>query len=415
MGSSCVDAIPLAVGAVTAGNIDVAGKRFHYRVTLSSNVTYLVTTVANPNDTAGALDTTLSIFSDSGSTLLSSVDDAFPRSGSDAQLFFRPAQSGAVCIRVEDFATWEGEVPTLRTPNRFTLEVNAGAGSFVGDSEPNDTGAGQLLPAGGAAWIGGALSTTNDVDIFSFSVSGGMSLLNVELPPNGDPLGPGLISYGSTLPRLNLAVQTTSGTTLAALGPASPVSASAPGLSVPVAPGAYRVLIGRPAGSTLGVNDFYGTIVSSSVDQSAELESLSTPSNNSKTAAESLSMMTSPTDPKVRSATWRGYLPAGDAVDYFKFTTSTTGNTLGLNCLAAREGSGLSGFTVSVYGPSATAIRAETESLTADIFWANAPQASGALLPLPTASTYYVALSNSSTAPGNTGRYYRCSIEVVRP
>ncbi len=409
--------MPITVGTSLAGDIDVAGKRLHFRVPLSSNETYLFATTANPNDTPGALDTALTVFDDQGTTVLASTDDAFPRSGSDSQLFFRPSQSGSFCVRVEDFSTWKGNTPVLPSPAHFTLRIErGGALGVVADTEPNDTGSGQALPTGlVASFVGGAFTSPADVDVFTFTMPTGATLLNVELPPNGDPVGPGLVSYGSTLARLQISVQNGAGTTLASLGPPAPVSATPPGLSVPVSGGAYRVVLSRPVGTSPGANDFYGTIISGSEDQVAETELLSTTSNNSKTAAETLTMMTSTTDPKVRNAAWRGYLPAGDAVDYFKFTTSTVSNTLGLNCLAGREGSGLIGFTVSVYGPSSTPIRTEVETPQADLFWVGGTAGTMPLLTLPTASTYYVALSTTSTSTANTGRYYRCSIEVVRP
>ena len=290
-GSSCANPILTTAGATLTGQIDVAGKRVQYRVPVVANVPLFIFTIANPNELAGALDTTLSVFDVTGTTLLAEIDDAYPRrNGTDSELVYRAQSSGFVCVRVEDFSSWATATPVVPSPNQFTFGANniGSTGTGTLDSEPNNTGAGQSADLStGVALIAGGLDTASDLDTYTVVAPTGTKRLNVAIPPLGDSLGPGVSSYGSSLLRFSARVQTTSGLVLGELTPPATPAQMPDELAIPAIPGTtYRVVISRPGGSTPGANDFYATTVDVTNDYPLEAEIGASASNDSKTNAE---------------------------------------------------------------------------------------------------------------------------------
>jgi hypothetical protein len=222
-------------------------------------------------------------------------------------------------------------------------------------------------------------------------------------------------SYGSSLPRFSARVQTTSGTVLGELIPPATPALMPPELAIPAIPGTtYRVVISRPAGSTPGANDFYGTTVDVTNDYPPEAEIGAAGANDSKTNAETLMLTTSTANPKLRTASWMGHLPAGDASDYFKFT-ATTGSTAQLTCTSARRGSGLIGFTAALLANTTTPVKSEAEVATADLDWSTSPVATSGPVSLTINGSYYFRFTTTSRSATNTGDYYRCDAAILAP
>ena len=391
----------------------------HYRVPLTAGLPLCIYTIANVTEVVGALDTALSVFDVTGLTLLATDDDAYPRSGTDSALIYRSLSSGFVCVRVEDFSSWAPTTPVIPSPNQFTFGTNTIGATGVGtlDQEPNDTGAGQSTPIStGVTIVAGVLDTASDVDTYTVVAAAGTMRLNVSLPPMGGAFGPGVTSFGSSLSRFVATVRTTGNVVLGQLGPVTPIDATPVELEVPIAPGTYRVAISRPSGSTLGSNDFYGATVDLTNDYPNESEVGAAGTNDSKTNAEVLALVTSPTNPKVRTVSFMGHLPPGDASDYFKFT-AITGSTAEIVCTSARRGSGLTAFTVALLSNTTTPVKSELEVSTADLHWGNGPGATSppAALVLTGTGSYYFRFTSPSRSGTNTGDYYRCDAAIVAP
>jgi hypothetical protein len=304
------------------------------------------------------------------------------------------------------------------SPNQFTFGTNNIGSTGIGtlDSEPNNTGAGQSASlATAAALIAGGLDTATDVDTYTLVTPAGTERLNVAIPPLGDPLGPGVSSFGSSLLRFSARVQTTSGTVVGELTPPATPTLMPNELAIPSIPGTtYRVVISRPVGSTPGTNDFYTTTVDVTNEYPAEAELGAAASNDSKTNAEVLTLTTSPTNPKLRTASWLGHLPPGDASDYFKFT-ATTGSTAQLTCTSARRGSGLTGFTAALLANTATPVKSEAEVASADLNWSTSPLATSGPVTLTINGSYYFRFTTTSRSSTNTGDYYRCDAALFAP
>jgi hypothetical protein len=285
------------------------------------------------------------------------------------------------------------------------------------DLEPNNTMPGQALApdSSGGYRLAGGLDVAGDVDVYTITVSSQQTRLSVSTPPIGEAAGPGVSTFGSTLRRFTATVQSSTGQVLGRLAPPTgAISSMATDLSVPVNSGTYRLVISRPAGLTVGANDFYATTVETPADSTAEGEGLGFHANDTTGTAELL--FTVNQTAKLTTSTWHGFLPAGD-VDTFYVPSilGVAGSTIEVSCGAARVGSGLSGFTVSVLGASANVLQTETEVATADLAWSAAPGASKPVVTLPATGTVYFKLSASSVSATNTGTYYRCAVSILNP
>ncbi len=264
--------------------------------------------------------------------------------------------------------------------------------------------------------VAGGLDTLSDLDTYTVVAPAGTMRLNVSLPPIGGTPAPGVASYGSSLPRFVATVKSTANVVLGQLGPVTPFAATPVELEVPLAPGTYRVAISRPSGFTLGSNDFYGATIDVTNDYPNEAEQGATASNDSKTNAEVLTLVTSPTNAKVRTVSFMGHLPPGDASDFFK-VTAINGSTAELVCTSARRGSGLTAFTAALLSNTSTPVKSEVEWSTDDLAWGNGSAATSPPVTLTLSGTgsYYFRFTSASRSATNTGDYYRCDAAIVAP
>jgi hypothetical protein len=196
---SCAEAIPLELGdpAGHAGWINSDGDLDHYSVEVSEGDFLAIFTAANPGDDTEMVDTVVSVYSADGSTLLATGDDSVPRFSTDTELFYRAAQTGTLCLRVEEWTTWAGETPESDSAWKYTLYVWT-MDQINGpnpEAEPNDDLAdGQEVefysPATNDntyAFLYGVFDPPGDVEVFRYT----LPVNNVAAHVYFMPLGPG--------------------------------------------------------------------------------------------------------------------------------------------------------------------------------------------------------------------------------
>jgi hypothetical protein len=423
-GSACSAAPLLQYGQMGSGVIDTAGKQYLWRVQVQKGDFLQFATVANPNDEGGKLDTTLTVFDASGDNVLATIDDGYPRHGTDAWLYYRAAVSQQLCVRVEDYSTWD-HAAALAFPNDpFTFFVTPVAGSADGglafDTEPNgDAGTAQpcemkqypSMP-GGTVMLYGGLDTASDVDVYRITPGINVTQLSFMFPPLGDTPKVGVSTLGSTLLRTSATLTTLDGTVLGALAP--PLTAPdhmSPSMDVSVPAGTQDFLLWilRPAGDAAGANDFYASTLTASVDDPLEAETQ--PGQNDTVAtAEPLRMALA--NAKLHTGFVLGHLSTPTDIDVFSFAANT-GDTVAIRCRAQRAGSGLRGATFVISSAMAT-MQGETESEMADVSWTGA-FGSMQPVPVPQPGTYYLKVHTVSQDTVNTGTYYRCALYVQSP
>jgi hypothetical protein len=417
-GSSCATALPWTYGQTVNAEVDVAGKQFHWALHVTKGDFLQFAAIANPNDEAGKLDTALTLFDAQGKTVRASIDDGFPRHGSDAWLFYRVAQTETLCVRVEDYSTWAHSAPQAFPGQPFALTVvpmpAADAGIAV-DTEPNDTAtAAQAFVLkqyagmpGGEALIYGGLDGANDIDVYRVSADFGSTVVSFNFPPFGDAPATGVSTCGSTLVRTAARVTRLDGTVLGGLEPPAMAPNTMSGsMEVVVDPSAdYLLWVTRPVGEAAGANDFYASTVTTSVDNPPEHET-----NDTVASAEPLMMLQQAT--KLRTGFILGHISPPQDIDVFSFTANA-GDTVGLKCRAQRAGSGLRGATFVLSSAMAT-MQGETENETRDVTWVGQ---FGSLPPvgINATGTYYLKVHTVAQDPTNTGNYYRCSVLVQSP
>lgn len=420
-GTSCADAI-LITQAIVTGKIDVAGKRVFYQFPGTQGA-YM--SISTETDNGATLDTTITLFDETGATKLASVDDAYPRVSTDSLLYYRVPADAMYCLVVEDFSTWHGDAPEAHPNDEYTLILGALKGYPADggvppaganpDKEPNNTA--QTAQAGtvqtpsatlGNSRVYGMLDSQGDVDMYKFTapIDGGM--VWVTLPPNGVPSGQGVSGYGSGLSAYTVRVMTTGGSVLGEWqSTTANIATSPPDFQVP-AYGDIVVSVERPTGHTATSNDFYVTDLYFIPDSALEAAG----SNDTQGTAQALVLETDTANAKHKFALFRGNISPISDVDQFSFTAGA-GDFIGLSCGAARSGSGLVGATFNISNAGGS-LQSETETLTADVTWANAPTASKQAI-TATGGTYYVKVNASSQSATNTGNYYRCGVHVTTP
>jgi hypothetical protein len=379
-------------------------------------------TVANPNDLPGKIDTTLTVFNAAGTTVVASIDDGFPRHGTDAWLYYRAPQTETLCVRVEDYSTWDQAAPVAYPGDPFTLTVTPIGPTDAGvdpDTEPNDNaGASQAcvlkqydgMP-GGTVLLYGGLDTATDVDVFRVFAGPGSTMLSLNFPPFGDAPALGVSTCGSTLMRTAAVVTRADGTVLGALSPpASAPSHMSPSIEVVVDPNTdYLLWLERPAGEPPGANDFYASTVTTSVDDPPEAE---TQAGQNDTVATAEPLAFAQVGAKLRNGSILGHLTTPADIDVFSFSANA-GDSVALKCRAQRAGSGLRGATF-VLSTTSTTLQGETEDELSDVSWTGAY---GSMQPvgIVATGTYYLKVHAVAQDPVNTGNYYRCTVDVQTP
>jgi len=429
MGSSCANAIPIALGDQPTGEIATAGQKIFYKFSADAGQFFQITTDVNPDDDPGVLDTSITLFNETGSTKLAANDDAFPRLSTDSQLFYRPVSAQTFCLSVEDFSSFSPETPpmfTARPGDVYTLTVDAiapGAMIVNLDTEPNDpttapqTGRFVTGMSGNFALglVFGTLGSATDVDVYKFTAPAMTTQISFDFAPYGVPSGVGKSGYGSGLDRVSVRVLTTTGTVLGQwIATAATVETTPDSIGVVIPAGSDVLLeLSRPTGSTATANDFYVGQFNFSTDNPAEAADVT---NNVAATAEAIAFTVDPMNAKLKRGFILGTISSATDVDHFSIPVLAN-DTVTMACGAVRNGSGLTGTYTMFNG--VTSLQTETEALDADIFWAGSLAMPNDFASKPgikaTAAgnlTFKVEGTLSST---NTGSYYRCGFSVTTP
>ena len=426
-GSSCANAITADLGAEVTGTLDEAGKKVFYAVTVKAGDFLILgaDTAATADTGEEIVDTTLSIFNANGTTLLASIDDAFPRVTTDADMYYRAPADATLCVQVTDFATWGGQASGVATDANYTFfagKVDPAAATVSFDVEPNDTIAapqtGKLKAfapgPGGYTHVMGILGTASDVDTYKFTAPAGSKSISVIVPPIGTPVAPATASYGSSMARFTVTVQKLDGTIIAQLSPpAGNVEKMSEGLSAPIEAGDYYVTFSHPAGTTAGANDFYATTLDFSTTNTPETESLGANTNDTLASAQALTLTADATNAKLKDGYILGYLPAGDLADSFSFPVGVN-DSVALSCGSIRNGSGLEGVKVELFVDGVSK-QAENETAIADLSWSTSRFASKAAVGITAAGTAVLQVSATGRSATNTGTYFLCGVHVTMP
>lgn len=420
-GSLCASATPVAYSTAEFGAISTSGKAFLYAVKVTAGDFIVLS--ASTSATGDVVDTALSIYDTTGTTLLANNDDGYPRTTTDAVIFYRAPTTTTLCVRVTDFDTWKGTLSTVATDSNFTFYaavVSSTLETVTLDQETNDTIAapqtGKLKAftsdVGGYTTLVGTIGTSSDVDVFKFTVPTSATSLTVNVPPIGAPLVAGEPSYGSTMARFAVTVKKADGTIVSELAPPiGQIEKMSDSLTVPVSAGDYYVILSRPGGVATGTNDFYAATLSFAKGNPTESEAYGAHTNDLIATPEAVTMTTDTANSKLKHGYLLGYLPAGDIADNFSFAVKS-GDVVSIACGASRNGSGLQSFKVDLL-VGGVSKQSEVESTTADVAWSSGAAASKAPLTIASAGTAVLQLSAGSRSVTNTGTYYLCGVHVT--
>ncbi|MEM1028951.1 MAG: hypothetical protein AAF928_07555 [Myxococcota bacterium] len=394
-------------------------------------------TDANPDDIPDNIDTVLTILSADGSTEIATVDDAYPRLSTDSEMFHRFAAAGDYCIRVEEFSAWSGGSPeggptfeysVIGLPLDFTAYEQHNV-----DTEPNgdqgaaDTNGDGSALAGAMAGISfanfaGLTDSSGDVDVFRFVAPASSIGLNLDLtsidPANGygSTGGPGLVKlYDSTFGLL-------------AEVDAAKFDQGVDGMSgVPILAGeTYYLSVEKPAGATVGANDFYFVkTFTTNASNPQEGGGNTTPSDDgtNDTFAGAEATMSDgpeafPSGENVYTTFIGGELPEGD-VDYWAFDTNAdlqNGDEMTLVCSSWAVGSGVRGLQVTLEDGTGASVRTSIETETDGVLWSGAQGAPETAISIATANgPYRIRLENlAATADGAaSATHYLCGIRRI--
>lgn len=421
---------------MASGTIDIQGDADFYKVELEAGDFYFFE-ASNP-DLAGEepdpyadyLDTVVSIFDETGDTLLATMDDAYPRVNTDTTLIFRAPTTGTYCIKIEDWGTWAGDPRPSGAAFDYEwgLFVPSDADGVNLDTEANDTAAAPQMVSLGtydgadARWyaIFGGLDAANDVDVYQIEVPTGMAGMTIEdLVPRGGPgaFGTGdngTPGNGSTIELGLIQVTDAAGTNIIASLDASKGSDS---IFMPVtAGGSYRLFVQRLASSALGDNDFYdlsNVIWDTANMNQTEAETPTTTGTNDTSATAEV-----PTNQGTDNDQYfiLGYVASGDT-DFWEFP-GLQGDQVALSCSALRSGSGLTPIFAMMASDGTTVLQTETENDAADVFWYTTsepitPEPSADAVVIPTDGDYYLRVTGSTQSGSVTGNWYLCGITVL--
>jgi hypothetical protein len=426
-GSSCANAIAADLGVEVDGNIDSEGKQVFYAIDVKAGDFLFLgaSTAATPDTGEEIVDTAITVYDAAGTTMLANLDDAFPRYTTDAELYYRAAADGTLCVRVTDYATWSGDASAVAADNAYKFfagKIDPGSAVVTFDTGANDTDAapqtGKLKAytqsPGGYTFLMGTLASATDVDTFRFTLPTGAKAISVAAPPIGAPLAAGASSYGSTMERFVVTVKKTDGTVVAELAPPAGAAASmSDGLSAPLEAGDYLVTIARPSGTAAGANDFYATTLAFGGTNTPEAEALGANANDTLATAQALTLATDTTNAKRKEGFVLGFLPAGDAADTFAFPVAAN-DKVTVSCAALRNGSGLEGVKVELFLDGVSK-QSEVEVATKDVVWSDARGASKPAVTAGAAGTAAVQITTTGRSARVTGRYYLCGFHTTAP
>ncbi len=431
--TSCADAVELTVSAQASnvyegtGIINPANDSDYFKFTVADGDWVILRTEANPDDDINKIDTVITLFNEDGTVQYAEADDQTPRRSTDSELFHHFLAAGTYCVQVQDFSSWKaGETPegspdfayklTAATLSDQVAAVTLDSGDNNDKASPQamtqtpDDMSGQLF-----SWILGTYDAEGDVDSYQFTAPPTAVGVSLDFMPRGsdanntDAYGnsdsPGLInvyeSDGATPPVL---------TRVATLDYTNGSSGFS---SVPVTAGNDYVIEVAKAPGALGANPFYVlTMATASALNPQEMDDMA---NNNAANAEGT--MAQDNADGSKSYFLGGAMPASDGADWWKVAGVKKGDNIAVVCSSQRAGSGVGDFTVEYYGvtPGATAIVAQTETATTDIYWSAAPSASHAGLVAAEAGDQYFKLSSTMDIADVASMHYLCGIHVSTP
>jgi len=395
-------------------------------------------TDANPDDNPMLIDTVLSVYTEDGSALLATVDDSFPRTSTDSEMFHRFEEGGNYCIKVEEFSSWSDGTPEGGPSyiySVFGIPINFAAyDQHNQDTEPNDdqTAAdtnGDISVLSGDMsdqWFAtfmGVTGTANDVDVYRFVAPTDAIGFDLDLtspdPENGygSTGGPGAVKVYDSVFGLVAEIDATKR------------DQGLDGMSaVPVVAGqTYYVAVEKPAGQTVGTNDFY-VLKSFTRDTSNPQEGggMTTPTdtgtNDTSAGAEapaSQDPQTLATGETVTSTFVGGELPEGD-VDYWTFDTAgmpQSGDQFTLICSSWSIGSGVRGMTVTLEDQNGAPVQTGIEDEAAGVLWSDAMGATDTAVTISGNGPFFVRLENvaATTDGAQSATQYLCGLRRIEP
>lgn len=405
--TGCAGATPLTLGSSVTDTIDPAGDDDHFVFSATAGEWIALFTIANPDDEPTFVDTVITLYANGGALELAESDDGVPRVSTDSELFYHVTQSGQYCVRVQEFSEWANMTP-VGDPS-FAYELYAIAldpfnvPPFNEDSDPNSANdtlqTAQPLTtepdtlSGSFAYIAGMLTPGSDVDFYSFTTTSATLATDVYLMPEGTS------GHGSTQGPGLVRLRNASGAVLAELD----YQLGSPNLYFPTsASSGYRIEVTRP-NTTVGANDFFFF----------KLSNLSS-ANDSESEPNDTAGQADVAPPNADGMFTRhfiqGSISPATETDYWSFSANG-GQSLIVVCNAARVGSGLLGFTVTLRNASDTAtLQTETESATQDLIWDTG--GSMPLVTIPTSGTYYMKFTATGQKSGVLGAHYLCGLHL---
>lgn len=400
------------------------------RVAIIANAQSLVE--GSEGDDPTILDTVVTLY-DADKMPIAQNDDAFPRLGTDSQLYTVLPADGDYYFTVEGCAsafgdancadpagvtTLDYEVFVVHTEALIQPEVNAGTGQD--GTVAKAVAIPYATPSGGSAGyygfylIDGSLTSASDTHVFTFTPPADVSVDPAQrahaefwVQPIGADNGNGSTAH------VKVWVADAAGTTVlsqadqANYGGATDFTNGPLTLTVPVDPGqSYSLFVQSAEAGSSPTTDFYflrhfvGSFYYGTLE--AETKDGTMGSNDALATAEALSTPS--------GATEGAYFVDGDLdgpadTDWYKLGVPGGATKASVFCDAQRAGSGLRGFTVGLFDLDGNPVAGSsgTEGADADLGMTGITVPGGA-------SDLYLKATATSQDPMVTGAFYHCSI-----
>jgi hypothetical protein len=398
----------------------------YYKFDGKAGDTWLISASSHPANTdtdPGYIDTFIELY-DANKKLVATNDDRYPRQNTDSEIITVLPTTGTYYVKILEWCISPTKdvkaCDQTYTDSLVNLDYTIGAialdstkGDFVAEKEPNDSAAtaSPIAPTEtttkGSYFltvVEGKLPMSSDSDWYSVTIPANLTVAAGSRAHVGflNPWG-GTAGNGSDV-KVGL-VDVIDATTMAVVGSFDlsnepGAAAGRADLSVPVTPGSNYLLKVKHGGVEAdGGGQFYFMYQTLGAGNPLEKADVT----NSLPATPEVV----PASATKGSYFVEGNLTVGD-LDHFKVATLGEA-TISIACSAQRGGSGLRGFTASVFnadGTTPVAMGTATETATKDLFIDH--------LPIPANQTDLVIKIAAPAAPDatNTGTYYICGFHV---
>jgi len=375
-------------GSQVEGVIATPGDIDFYKFEVEAGQWVAISTTANAEDNPAKIDTVVTLYGPDQNQLAEN-DDAYPRRNTDSQLITKVVTSGTHYLKLQEFTTWYGETAEGQSDYTYSLNINVlstediGGGAVYG-VEGDEAIA---LDTETKALILGDLADSNDVDMYSFSVTDETKAhFTAQLMPLGTE------GYGSTAQSTKLWVSDSNGDIVARITHVDKKTDEVgPG---GLALGDYNLHV-QHGGGAAGANDFYVMKFNLYGDNPPEAEE---DTNGVLGTAEALT-------PSVDGESTRYFVLAqlseGD-VDYYSFDLAE-GKAMTVACGSESSGSGVRGFRVELRNADDEVISGTDENDEGAYIQQIAGQSAG---------TYYIRLSATGVDADVTSRFARCGVHT---